>query len=146
MKVLSETLFTNPSGDTSFSPDNCLLIDDSPLKSICNENGNAVFLRTWNPNEGADDFLLGELLPWLCLLVSTCKPGKLQRYVEVNRIGVDPSRAGDYKVDRVIDGMRESPKNMGCRFTLRRMGMVIERGGIRQRPPPPPWILVFEWD
>ena len=46
MKVLSQTLFTNPSGGTSFSPDNTLLIDDSPHKSICNENGNAIFLRT----------------------------------------------------------------------------------------------------
>jgi hypothetical protein len=43
-KVLSEHLFTNISGNTSFTPDNTLLIDDSLAKGICNENGNAIFL------------------------------------------------------------------------------------------------------
>lgn len=133
MKVLSETLFTNRTGDTFFSSGNTLLIDDSPIKSICNENGNAVFLRTWNPHVGEDDFLLGELLPWLRGLDSRCQAGELRRYVEANRIGVNPSSVGDLAVDDLIARMRESSKNMGTRFNLPGLGMVVEGGRIRSR-------------
>ena len=38
LKDLNDVLFHNPSGDTSFTPDNTILIDDFP-----NENGNAIF-------------------------------------------------------------------------------------------------------
>lgn len=128
MKVLSDTLFTNPSGGTSFSPDNTLLIDDSQHKSICNENGNAIFLRTWSPQDEGDDFLMGELLPWLSRL--DCQGGYLQRYVEGNRIGLNPLRAGDDDVDRLLDGMLESSRRMGSRFKLPGMGIIIEQGKI----------------
>ena len=130
MKVLSETLFTNPSGNTSFSPGNTLLIDDSPHKSICNENGNAVFLRTWSPQDKEDDFLMEELLPWLRRLES--QAGHLQRYVEDNRIGLDPLRPGDGNANKLIDAMLESSQIMGSRFTLPGMGIVIENGRVRK--------------
>lgn len=130
MKVLSEHLFTNVSGDTSFSPDNTLLIDDSPAKSICNENGNAIFLRTWNQHERQDDVLMGELLPWLRRLDSNCQPGHMRRYVEENRIGLNPLRPGDYHVKDIINGMRESSMNMGSRYRLPGIGVVIEGGRV----------------
>lgn len=132
MKVLSETLFTNPGGDTSFTSDNTLLIDDSPHKSICNENGNAIFLDTWTHHNRTDDVLMGELLPWLRRLDSNCQPGQMQAYVEGNRIGLNALRAGDYNVDKLIDGMRESSKIMGSRYELPGIGVVIERGRTRQ--------------
>ena len=45
LKVLSESLFSNPTG-IPFTVNNTLLIDNSPSKSVCNENGNAAFLST----------------------------------------------------------------------------------------------------
>jgi len=128
MKVLSDKLFSNPSGGTSFSSDNTLLIDDSPYKSICNENGNAIFLDTWNHGKWNDDVLLGELLPWLRCLDSNCEPGQMQKFVQDNRIGLNPLRAGDEDVDIVIEGMVESSRVMGSRYELPGIGVVIERG------------------
>lgn len=69
LKVLSEQLFSNPSGDTTFTLDNTLLIDDTPEKSLCNEKGNAVFLDTWGHKQRKDTFLMEKLLPWLQRLI-----------------------------------------------------------------------------
>ena len=45
---------------------NTLLIDDSPLKSLLNDQYNAVFPPTFRDNDGqADDFLVYRLLPYL---------------------------------------------------------------------------------
>ena len=44
LKVLGEHLFLDPGDPSSFSKDDTILIDDSPFKSVLNENGNAVFL------------------------------------------------------------------------------------------------------
>lgn len=132
IKVLSETLFTNPSRGSSFSSDNTLLIDDSPYKSICNENGNAIFLNTWTHHNRRDDILMEELLPWLRRLDSNCQPGQLQRYVEDKQIGRNPLQAEDYNVDKLIDGMRESSKIMGSRYELPGIGVVIEPGRTRK--------------
>ena len=45
---------------------NTLLIDDSPLNSLLNDQYNAVFLPTFRDNDGqADDFLVCRLLPYL---------------------------------------------------------------------------------
>jgi len=126
MKVLSDKLFSNPSGGTSFSSDNTLLIDDSPHKSICNENGNAIFLDTWNHGKWNDDILLGELLPWLRRLDSNCEPGQMQKYVQDNRIGLNPLRAGDEDVNNIIEGMLESFRVMESRYELPGIGVVIE--------------------
>lgn len=130
MKVLSETLFSNPSGETSFSPGNTLLIDDSPQKSICNENGNAVFFRTWSPQDKADDLLMGELLPWLRRL-DCQEEGHLQGFVEANRIGLDPLRAGDGNTIKLVNAMLKSSQTMGTRFRLPGIGLVVEDGHVR---------------
>jgi hypothetical protein len=126
LKDLSEALFKNPSGGTSFSADNTILIDDSPSKSIFNENGNALFFETWSHSKRRDDVLMGELLPWLRRLDSNCEPGQLRQYVEENRIGLNPLGANDYRFKEIVEGLRLSAKVMGCRYELPGVGLVIE--------------------
>ena len=94
LKVLSETLFVeNELGTSSLNADNTILIDDSPEKSVYNENGNAIFLETWSHERRRDNVLMGELLSWLCRLESNCEQGQLRQYVEENRIGMNPLSA-----------------------------------------------------
>jgi hypothetical protein len=126
LKDLSEALFKNPSGSTSFSADNTILIDDSPIKSVCNENGNAIFLGTWTHGKRRDNVLVGELLPWLQRLHSDCPPGQLREYVVENRIGFDPLDANDYDLKEIVEGMKMSSKVMGCRYELPGIDLVIE--------------------
>jgi len=59
MKVLSESLFLNLSGETSFTTDNTLLIDDSLEKGICNERKNNILVATWTYMKQKDDYLMG---------------------------------------------------------------------------------------
>jgi len=127
MKVLADALFSNGSGDNPFSAHNTLLIDDSPDKSICNENGNAIFLETWSHTKRRDDVLLTELLPWLRRLESSCLEGGLLQYVNENRIGANPLDRDDYSVRQILEGMTESAQVMGARFDLPGLGLVVER-------------------
>ena len=46
MKVLSEALFSNNGRGSPIDATNTLLIDNSPEKSVCNGNGNTIFLET----------------------------------------------------------------------------------------------------
>ena len=132
MKVLSEALFTNYSGDDSFTANNTLLIDDSPSKSVCNENGNAIFLDTWSPINRRDDVLKGELLPWLRHLHLNCRNGELRDYVQKNRFGVNPFTARDLSMRQIEDAMRVSNKALGARYELPGIGLVIGRGRRRK--------------
>jgi NLI interacting factor-like phosphatase len=127
MKVLSDTLMSNCSEDESFYAHNTLLIDDSPDKSICNFNGNAIFLDPWNHAKRRDDVLVGELLPWLKRLHSNCPQGELLEYVDDNRLGNKPLGCDDHHAKQIIEGMRESMEVMGTRFELPGIGLVIER-------------------
>ena len=43
LKVLDEQLFSSPLHGAAFTKDDTILIDDSPFKSVLNENGNGVF-------------------------------------------------------------------------------------------------------
>ena len=72
MKVLSEQLFHESS---PFTKENTLLIDDSQEKSVCNESGNAIFLKPWTHKDQNDNVLLGRLLPWLESLHNGCPAG-----------------------------------------------------------------------
>ena len=96
LKVLADHLFPHPTHGTSFSRDNILLIDDSPEKSVCNEHGNAIFLKPWEHELREDNFLMGSLAPWLLQLQEGCYPGHLRQYVETNRIGVAPMMGFDH--------------------------------------------------
>ena len=77
-KVLADHLFPHRTDGTSFSKDNTLLIDDSLEKSVCNECGSAIFLKPWEHKLRGDNFLIGSLAPWLCLLQEGCDPGHLR--------------------------------------------------------------------
>ena len=126
LKDLNDVLFHNPSGDTSFTPNNTILIDDSPNKSVCNENGNAIFPVSWSRTSQRDDGLLGEILPWLRRLHSQCQTGQLRQYVNDNRIGINPLNADDYDMRRIVEGMIESAHVMGFKYELRGIGLVVE--------------------
>ena len=126
LKDLNDILFHNPSGDTSFTPDNTILIDDSPNKSVCNENGNAIFPVSWSRTSRRDDGLLGEILPWLRRLHSQCQTGQLRQYVNDNRIGINPLNADDYDMRRIVEEMTESAHVMGFKYELRGIGLVVE--------------------
>jgi NLI interacting factor-like phosphatase len=132
LKVLSEQLFCNPSEGKSFGLENTLLIDDSPEKSVCNERGNAIFLDTWSHGQRRDNFLLGNLLPWLRRLDADCPQGHLREYVEANRIGKSPLEASNYYLEDMVEGMRESAKNLLSRFELPGIDLVIEPGRRRK--------------
>ena len=92
MKVLSEHLFYRGS---PFTKENTLLIDDSREKSICNESGNAIFLKPWTHEDENYNVLLGRLLPWLESLHDGCLAGQLWQYVNANRIGLGPPTRDD---------------------------------------------------
>jgi len=65
MKILSNTLFSKETHGNAFVKQNTFFIDDSPNKSICNDNSSAIFLDMWTHAKRRDDILMGELLPWL---------------------------------------------------------------------------------
>ena len=48
LKVLFERVFELDAEDQSFTADNTLLINDSPEKSVCNEEGSAIFPQSWH--------------------------------------------------------------------------------------------------
>ena len=115
-KDLSKRVFSNSSGGVSFDKDNTLLVDDSPEKSVCNENGNAIFLQSWSRSQRGDDVLMGSLAPWLRQLHSSCAPGNLRQYVERNRIGRAPLHPSDPLYSHIVRGLAQSSSNFGCSY------------------------------
>ena len=99
MKVLSQQLFHESS---PFTKENSLLIDDSRKKSVCNESGNAIFLKPWTHEDQNDNVLLGRLLPWLESLHNGCPTGQLREYVNANRIGLGPPTRDDDLVQKMM--------------------------------------------
>ena len=126
LKVLGDHLFLDPTDRSSFSKDNTLLIDDSPQKSVLNENRNAIFLESWDRSQRGDNFLMGSLAPWLKHLHEDCQLGPLKEFVEANRIGSPPVSPFSNGVEHLLDGLRKSAGNFRSRFILPGMGLVIE--------------------
>jgi hypothetical protein len=58
LKNLSKALFI---GSTRIDRDNTILINVCPLKCVCNEIGNCLFLQTWTCHALSDDFFLHAL-------------------------------------------------------------------------------------
>ena len=66
LKTLSNQLFDRYDG--FYTPENTIIIDDSPIKHLLNLKENVLLLPSWSPKHGAagDDVLLKErLLPYL---------------------------------------------------------------------------------
>jgi len=124
LKKLANQLFSIPSGSTSFDVDNTLLIDDSSEKNMCNDPGNAIFLRTWSGQVDNNEFM-GTIAPWLCRLYEECGSTKLWEYVKSNQIGYDPLTLNSRLHSHILDGMWESVGRMDTRFELPRMDYVI---------------------
>ena len=100
---------------------------------MCNERGNAIFLKPWEHKLRGDNFLMGSLAPWLRQLQEGCDPGHLRQYVETNRIGVAPMTGFDHLMQDILKGMRESATNLGSRFELPGMNLVIESRASREQ-------------
>jgi hypothetical protein len=47
LKTLLDSIFSSGSDTTLFGSNNTILIDDSPEKSVCNETGNEIFVKSW---------------------------------------------------------------------------------------------------
>ena len=124
LKVLLEQLFHEI---LPFTKENTLLIDDSREKSICNESGNAIFLKPWTHEDQSDNVLLGRLLPWLESLHNGCPAGQLRLYVNANRIGLGPSTRDDNLVQEMMAVMRECAKERGARCEIPWLNVVVER-------------------
>ncbi len=69
------------------TPDNTLLVDDSPAKSILNPPGNAIFPDPWK-SDRSDTFLENQLGPYIRRLAS--HPGSVPDFVRSNPIGNRP--------------------------------------------------------
>ena len=65
LKSLSKRLFPHFSG--RYSPQNTIIIDDSPVKHILNSKANVVIPEPWTYTRGGhqDSYLMRELFPWL---------------------------------------------------------------------------------
>jgi hypothetical protein len=81
LKNLSEALFV---GSTLLDEENTILIDDSPEKCVCNDQGDCLILKTWAPLDSTDEFLIRTLVPWLLRLHSNCSRGQLRDFVNSN--------------------------------------------------------------
>jgi hypothetical protein len=97
-------------GDVSrYKKNNTVLIDDSPEKSILNDSGNAVFLKSWKHivrNSSRNDYLIREVGPWLKIL-HTEGQGQVPEYVNNHRLGINPLVPGDVLYEIVIDGLKK---------------------------------------
>ena len=129
MKVLSEQLFHESS---PFTKENTLLIDDSREKSVCNESGNAIFLKPWTHEVENDSVFLGRLLPWLESLHNGCPVGRLRQYVNANRIGLGLSTRDDDLVQEMMALMREAARERGARYEIPWLNVVVERRPCRR--------------
>ena len=123
IKVLLEQLFHESS---PFTKENTLLIDDSREKSVCNESGNAIFLKPWTHEDQNDNILLGRLLPWLESLHNGCPAGQLRQYVNANRIGLGPPTRDDDLVQEMMAVMRECARERGARYEIPWLNVVVE--------------------
>ena len=129
MKVLSEQLFHESS---PFTKVNTLQMDDSREKSVCNESGNAIFLKPWTHEDQNDNVLLGRLLQWLESLHNGCPAGQLREYVNANRIGLGPPTRDDDLVQEMMAVMRECARERGARYEIPWLNVVVEHHPCRR--------------
>ena len=106
LKTMRSRLFQ---GEASrYKENNTVLIDDSPEKSILNNTGNAVFLKSWkhtSRNSSSDTYLWDEVAPWLERLHRE-GGGEVAKFVNRNRLGVNPLVPGDTLYELVMDGLK----------------------------------------
>jgi hypothetical protein len=108
LKTMSSHLFV---GDASrYKENNTVLIDDSPEKSILNNTGNAIFLKSWKHtvrNCLSDSYLCTELAPWLERLHKE-RQGEVAQFVNNNRLGVNLLVPSDILYDLVMDRLKKT--------------------------------------
>jgi hypothetical protein len=115
LKNLFEALFV---GSSLLDEENTILIDDSPEKCVCNDQGNCLFLKIWTPLDSTDDFLIRTLAPWLLRLHSNCSRRQLRDFVNSNRIGVPPLAADSKELLHLANGMTLSSRNVNAKYDV----------------------------
>ena len=108
LKTMRSHLFL---GEASrYKENNTILIDDSPEKSILNNTGNAIFLKSWKhtvKNCSSDNYLWAEVAPWLERLHREGR-GEVAQFVNANRLGVNPLVPGDTLYELVMNALKRS--------------------------------------
>ena len=94
------------------------MIDDSSEKSVFNESGNAIFLKSWSRNEPDNNYLLDILAPWLSRMNMHCMPGLLKKYVNQNQIGCPPLAADDPLLLHIMRGMALFARNVEVHYNV----------------------------
>jgi hypothetical protein len=106
LKTMSAYLFL---GEASrYNKNNTILIDDSLEKSILNDAGNAVFLKSWKhtvKNSTSDAYLTTDIGPCLERLHKEGH-GEVPMFVNSNRLGVNLLVPGDVLYDLIMDELR----------------------------------------
>jgi hypothetical protein len=125
LKVLLEKLFIR---SKRMDSQNTTLIDDSPEKCVCNDSENCLILKTWNPLDASDDFLLRSLVPWLLNMHKNCGRGQLRDFVNREQIGVRPLAKDCEVVLHIGKGMALSSKNVRAKYeVLQVLGFVMPK-------------------
>jgi len=108
LKTMSSHLFLGQA--SRYKENNTILIDDSPEKSVLNNTGNAVFLKSWKhtvKNCSSDKYLCTEVAPWLERLHTEGR-GEVAQFVNKNRLGVNPLVPGDTLYELVVNGLKNN--------------------------------------
>lgn len=83
------------------SPENTLLLDDSPEKCILTPPGNVIFPRSWNPTMPNDMFLFSTVYPYIAKLARSGLT--VPEFVLANPIG-HPGLARDDPMYKLLYG------------------------------------------
>ena len=95
-----------------------IIIDDSPENYVCNDRGNYLFLETWTPLGGDDDFLVCTLGQWLLQLHIDCTRGQLRDFVNKNHIGVLRLATNSQVLVYIANGMALSFRNLHKKYEI----------------------------
>ena len=108
LKTMNSHLFLEEA--SRYKENNSVLIDDSPEKSILNNTGNVVFLKSWKhtiKNCSSNNYLCTELA---LLLERLYKEGwgDVAQFVNRNRLGVNPLVPDDTMYELIMNGLKKT--------------------------------------
>ena len=116
LKTLSKTLYPHFSG--RYTPENTIVIDDSPEKHILNSDANVVLAESWSHRGDGrhDSFLMDELGPWLHRL-HRCQDLGLSAYRAQNALGrpMLDEVGSNPSLYRILEAISESER-MGFKY------------------------------
>ena len=105
-------------GSIHMDEENTIIIDDSPEKYVYNDRRNCLFLETWTPLGGDDDFLVRTLGQWLLRLHTNCTHGQLWDFINRNSTGVPPLVANSEVLKHIANDMALSSRNLNEKYEI----------------------------